>query len=483
LPGTSKLPDRTGLALRLLPALAALLLTGAAPAGDRCTMLARLEIPSVTIESAGSESSVCRVRGVARPTPSSHIVFELWMPVSGWNGRYYQLGNGGFAGNIDLPALAAEALRGNAAAMTDTGHAADRFDASWAAGHPDRIVDYGHRSVKATSDAARILVRAYYGRSARWRYFAGCSNGGRQALMAAQLYPDDWDGVIAGAPANRWTTQLTAFARLQHHLRASPENWLPAGKLPSIQRFALAACRRGTVVEGVATDPELCPVDVARLICRRVETANCLTPAQAQSLRLIVAAGYLPTSAALPDNWTQWILNPDPTGQSQLAFADGAFRYLLQDRPDWSVLDFDPRRDAPSAAISRTLDAEDPGFDRFRRRGGRIISYFGWADAVISPMEGLRHYRRVERRAGGSAQARLFYRLFMVPGMTHCQGGEGSTSFGQSIAAPAITPDPGHDIRAALESWVERQKAPDLLIATGRNSLGLGRIRTLRPAR
>lgn len=172
----------------------ALLLATATP-DPRCLSLADLSSADMTIERAEPFVSapaneparqICRVRGVARPDPSSRIGFEVWLPARGWTGRYVQLGNGGFAGNIDLPGLAAESARGNAAAMTDTGHKADRFDASWAAGQPERIADYGHRSIKATSDAARALIRAYYGRAPEHRYFVGCSNGGRQALMAAQ---------------------------------------------------------------------------------------------------------------------------------------------------------------------------------------------------------------------------------------------------------------------------------------------------------
>jgi hypothetical protein len=200
------------------------------------------------------------------------------------------------------------------------------------------------------------------------------------------------------------------------------------------------------------------------MICRGVENEQCLTGAQARSLRLIVAAGYQPTSAALPNNWTQWILNPDPAGQSQLAFANGAFRYLLRNRPDWTIDHYDPRRGSVSAARARDLDAASLDYDHFNRRGGRIISYFGWADAVISPAAGLQYYQRVAGRAGGLDRARTFYRLFMVPGMTHCQGGAGPTQFGQSLAAPASVADADHDIRAALERWVERGIPPDRLV-------------------
>lgn len=400
-----------------------------------------------------TSGAACRVRGVARPVPGSQIGFELWLPQRGWNGRYYQIGNGGFAGSIHSPSLAAEAARGNAASATDTGHRADAFDASWAENNPVAVVDYGHRSIKATSDAAATLIRAFYGRAARRRYFAGCSNGGRQALMAAQRYPDDWDGILAGAPANPWTEQLTTLARLQTRLRADPTAWLPPAKLPLIQRAALASCPAGTVVNDVATDPPACRLDIAALTCRGEERGDCLTAVQAESLRQIIAAGYQPTAAAYPDNWDRWILNADPGAQSQSRFASQAERFLFGGGT------------SASTHMREVLDTGHAAYERFRARGGRIISYFGWADAVISPDMGLDHYRRVAARAGGPTSARSFYRLFMVPGMGHCQGGLGADSFGQSPVSPPIWRDAAHDIRVALEMWVETGRPPDALIA------------------
>ena len=205
----------------------------AAPQRIVCRARPVSQSPTSMIETAlvASQAGACRVRGVARPRGRLEYRFRALAARTAWSGRYYQLGNGGFAGNIDRPSLEAEAARGNAAAATDTGHRGDGFDARWAAGNPVASMDYGHRSIKATADAAAVLIAAYYGRPARWRYFAGCSNGGRQALMAAQRYPEDWDGMLAGAPANLWTDQFVAFARLQHRLRSVPGAWLPPEQL------------------------------------------------------------------------------------------------------------------------------------------------------------------------------------------------------------------------------------------------------------
>jgi feruloyl esterase len=422
----------------------------------------------------------CRVRGVARPTPQSQIGFELWLPTARWNGRYYQLGNGGFAGNIHAPSLAAEVARGNAAAATDTGHVGTGFDASWAAGQPERVVDYGHRSLKATSDAAAALITAYYGRPANWRYFAGCSNGGRQALMVAQRYPEDWDGIVAGAPANRWTQQLASFAALQRQLRAVPGGWLQAAKLPAIQREALASCSPAAGVKGgVATDPRHCRFDPAAMLCRGAETDTCLTPAQVTSLRMIQQAGYEATTAAIPGAWDEWIVQADPSRPSQLTFATQAARYFGGAGLDWTVADFDPARDG--AALDRlggTLDADATDLGAFRARGGKIIGYFGWADALIAPHTGVDYYAQVTARMG-PGRVRDFYRLFMVPGMLHCQGGPGGTSFGQAPVAPAGRADRRHDIRRALEAWAEAGVPPEAIVAVGSG----GATRRLEPLR
>ena len=463
---------------------------GQRPAG-RCAGLradrdARLQILSASRVAAGPFTAApgqsfevpasCRIVGVIRSTRDSEIGFELWLP-DNWNGRFSQLGNGGFAGNIDHPSLANEIRRGNAAAMTDTGHKGDQFDASWALGHPEKILDYGYRSIKETSDAARMLIGEYYGRSARRRYFIGCSNGGRQALMAAQRYPTDWDGIIAGSPAVKWTRQLATFAAIQHQLRINPKNWIPAQKLPAIQRAATFACG------DAALRGAQCHLDTRALLCKGKDASDCLTTEQASTLELIQAGnagsrpsrsglGFAATAAAIANNWNQWILNPDRRAPSELTFATQAFRYLVLDRPDWEVEDLNFARDLPLASdrkiagrrLADILDAGEVDLSRFEGHGGKLIMYVGWADAVISPEGGVAYYRDLMREMG-LKRTRGFARLFVVPGMQHCQGGTLPASFGQAWVAPALRADASHDIRRALEAWVEESRAPSFLTA------------------
>jgi feruloyl esterase len=436
-----------------------------------------LEVVSATVVPAGAfmtgdqaiqVPASCRVVGVARPTPDSEIGFELWLP-DRWTGRYAQLGNGGFAGNIDQPSLAAEIRRGNAAAMTDTGHQAGQFDASWALGHPEKVIDYGYRSIKVTADAANLLIRQNYGRPPQRRYYIGCSNGGRQALMAAQRYPADWDGILAGSPAVQWTKQLATFAAFQQRLRSRPENWIPHAKLPAIQRAATIVC---------TAEAMPCRIDVRRLICRSADRPQCLTTNQAATLELIQSGsdgfsfGFDPRFAAIPDNWDRWILNPDRDAPSELAFATESYRYLILGQPDWRVEQYDPKRDFARASarmvagrpLSAILDANDPNLEGFARRGGKLIMYVGGADAVILPGPAVNYYQRLMREAGAS-RALSFARLFVAPGMQHCQGGLAPNAFGQAWVAPGLSADPRHDIRAALEAWVEKRHAPTAIVA------------------
>lgn len=415
---------------------------------DRCANLAKLALDKAVVESATMSDGVCRVSGSAHPVPGADIRFTVYLPApERWSGRYYQIGNGGFAGAIHLPTLDEGARRGDAIAATDTGHRGHGFDASWAAGNRQALADYGWRSIKATRDAAQSLTQAYYGKAPNRHYFMGCSNGGRMALMAAARWPEDWDGVIAGAPANPWTLQFRHFGEIQDRMRAG-DGWLGPAELALIQRTARAACPAKAVQNGIAQSPEACRPDWSRLACTDGAKAGCLSIGQLASLGRIIGAGYEPAAMDV-DDWQRWIANPDTAAQSQLTFAEQSRQYLFGQ--------FTP------AELSENLDVRPANLQRFRDRGGRVLSYFGWSDAVIAPHLGIGWYRSVERATKGKGPATDFYRLFMVPGMQHCQGGASATSFGQSLDAPASFQTPEYDIRLALEHWVEAGAPPDVL--------------------
>jgi feruloyl esterase len=404
--------------------------------------LAGTAIPGLEITTAASTGDACRIEAVARPRPNAAIGIEVWLPAPArWSGRYYQMGNGGLAGRFDRATLAAAAARGDVAAATDTGHKGDGFDARWAAGRPDLIEDYASRSIKVTADAAAALTRAYYGKPARRRYFMGCSFGGRQALVAASRWPRDWNGIIAGAPAADWPARLTGFANIQRALRITPGGWIAPERVAGLVAVVRGACR-------VAGD---CTIRALRQACHTGRKQACLTASQEASLTAIEAAGY-PLRDADPAEWARWIVNPDPAAPSQLTFATQGFRYLLADKPRWTI------GDAPLARPERTTLFATGDLRAFAARGGKLISYFGTADAVLPPARAVSD----ARRRGADAS---FYRLFLVPGMAHCQGGGLPYAFGQSLNAPSRTDDAGHDIRRAIEAWVERGMQPKTLIA------------------
>jgi Tannase and feruloyl esterase len=248
----------------------------------------------------------CRVQGVIEPTTDSHIEFELWLPGAAWNGKYRGLGNGGFAGAIDYGGLANSLAYGYAASATDTGHKGGATDATWALGHPEKVADFGYRAIHETAEKAKELVKAYYTNAPRRSYFSSCSNGGREALMEAQRYPADYDGILAGAPANYWTHLLTgAGADLQ--ALNEPGAYIPAAKIPAIQAATLAACdTRDGVKDGVIDDPSRCQFDPGQLLCKDTDSDSCLTAPQAmpQANRFFPAAWW----AAKPG------LMPGPTG-------------------------------------------------------------------------------------------------------------------------------------------------------------------------
>ena len=275
-------------------------------AAPDCEPLSKLALPGATITEARSVPagaftppegkpipdlpSFCRVAGVIKPSSDSNIQFEVWMPASGWNGKFQGIGNGGFAGSISYAGLAGAVRHGYATASTDTGHHASGTDAGWALNHPEKIVDFGYRAIHETAAKAKAIIHAFYGEAPRRSYFSSCSNGGRQALMEAQRFPDDYDGIIAGAPANFWTHLLTQAAWDIQATMQDPAAYIPAAKIPAIEAAALAACDAlDGVKDGVLDDPSKCHFDPSQLLCKGPESDACLTAPQVGALKKIYA--------------------------------------------------------------------------------------------------------------------------------------------------------------------------------------------------
>jgi len=480
----------------------------AAAAAGECTGLKgqappNAEITAVTMQQAGPfvippESgpartvqlvAICRVQGVLRPTPDSAIAFEVWLPSAGWNGRFLGVGNGGFAGSIGYSNLVAAVQGGYAAASTDTGHGPGLTDASWAVGHPEKVVDFGWRAVHLTAVAGKTLTAAYYGAPPNRSYFSSCSNGGRQGLMEAQRFPEDYDGIIAGAPAYHWTGLFTDFVWNAQAL-AQPGAAIPAAKAPVIAKAVLAQCDAlDGVADGLLSDPRRCQVDLQNLSCTGNETGACLTSPQITALRAIyrgahtssgkqIYFGFPPGGEAAPGaaGWDAWIFGAAPGASIQNAFGSSFVKQIVGAPAAWTPSDFNFDRDfeALEAKTAETLNATNPDLSRFAARGGKLILYHGWSDAAI-PAQGTIAYRDNVVRQMGARRAGEFVRLFVVPGMHHCGGGTGPSDFGQN-AVPVQGDSSSSSVMLALQDWVEQRRAPEQLIARQQSPVRTGLI-------
>ena len=427
--------------------------------------------PTVPPQSITGLPQFCRVAGFTTPTSDSHIQFEVWMPASGWNLKYLQVGCGGFCGTIYYSNMSEPLRRGYVVAATDDGHQGSFVDASWAAGHPEKVVDFGYRSLKETTDVAKDLIVAFQKTGPRRSYFMGCSDGGREALMEAQRFPQDFDGIVAGSPANFWTHLMAGFVWDQLALTATSSGDLSQGDLNVLNNAVLAQCAGHD--GGLSTDQFL----NNPLACRFNPHKLSLTPDKAEAIEKIssgppgIFPGYGPGSeASNPGDWPTWITDSgNPALGLQGLFASNYFQYIVFPSSGWTPNSYSVAENAHQADVrtGAILNSVDPNLGAFKLRGGKLIQYVGWSDSAISPRNDINYYTAVSDVMGGAEETREFYRLFMVPGMGHCAGGPGANTFGQVFAPNGPNPsDPADDILSALDRWVEYRAAPDKIIAT-----------------
>jgi Tannase and feruloyl esterase len=226
----------------------------------------------------------CRVAVTLKPSADSNIEGEIWLPLQNWNGKFEEVGNGGWAGTIPYPAMAYALLDGYATAATDTGHKG--ANSLFALGHPEKLLDLGERSVHEMAVTAKAMINTLFGRSPALSYWNGCSNGGRQGLMAAQKYPNDFDGIVAGAPANNWAHMHVWDMAVSAPVFRDPAGKIPASSLALLNRAAIQACDAAdTIVDGIISNPKACSFDPAVLQCRESSAAACLTTPQVEAAR------------------------------------------------------------------------------------------------------------------------------------------------------------------------------------------------------
>jgi feruloyl esterase len=456
--------------------LATALQRDASPSSAHCEQLLSLAVPDGIITEAAyvpagpfappvSRSSgdsmflpaFCRVAATLKPTADSNIKIEVWMPASGWNGKFQGVGNGGWNGAITYPGLALALRQGYATGSTDTGHAGDT--AIFAMGHPEKLVDFAYRAVHAMTVRAKAIVTAFYGKGPRISYWLGCSSGGRQGLKEAQRFPEDYDGIVAGAPANSWTRLATSSVWIAQATLKDPASYLPRAKFRSLHQAVLAACDTlDGVKDGVLENPMRCHFDPRILQCTGSDDRpSCLTATQVAAARKVYGGPVNPRTGEQifpglePGSELGWTALAG--GPKLGASAAEHFKFVVFRNPAWDFRTFDFDTDARETdeIDAGSINATDPDLKAFVARGGKLILYHGWSDPLIAPRSTIDYYTAVVAALGGPHNAMESVRLFLVPGMDHCAGGEGASGF---------------DILTALEQWKEHSTPPDRITAS-----------------
>jgi feruloyl esterase len=445
----------------------------AVPFKGACENLRFLALPQTTITLAESRDEqpfnpqgtgekivppmrFCRVAGVIDP----EIRFEVWMPASSnWNGKFNGIGNGGLAGFINYSGMNSALARNYATASTDTGHQGG--NGSWALGRPELLVDFASRGIHAMTLDAKMIVQAYYGLAPQYSYFTGCSGGGGQGLSEAQRYPSDYNGIVSGAPANYPTRMWPGELWPAWFTHKDPANLIPPDKLPMIQASAIRACDSDDgVKDGIIRDPRTCQFDPMSIQCRDGDAPDCLTAGQVASVKAIYGGLKDPTTGS--QFWPGFEPGGEAGWDSHIGGAFGTplayFKYFYLGNPAWDWHSFDMTDSGnmqlmydADVKMRPVLNSTDPDISSFKRTGGKLILYHGWSDSFIAPRNSIAYYESVSTLQGGEKPANDFFRLFMVPGMMHCGGGNGPNTF---------------DTLKALENWVEKGQPPDSIIAS-----------------
>jgi feruloyl esterase len=468
-------------------------------AADACASLKELKIEDATITAAESVPAgsftagdsksyanlpaFCRVTAILSPVHDSAIRIEMWLPQDGWKGVFEGTGNGGFGGRFIYPVLAAGLRRGYAVINTDQGTVpATALNGDDLVGHPVKWRDWGFRSTHLMTVAGKQMASAFYGKESSHAYFTGCSTGGQQALVEAQLYPADYDGIVAGAPVVNRTHLHAAFVWSRQAADRSPGSVLGHDKLMLLKKVAVAACAPGA--GGVASDtfvadPLHCAFDPATLVCKAGDAPDCLTPEQAETARRFYAGPTNPrTGEQIYPGWARGSEGPafgwaaeegdPPLSLKEPAF-DSLFKWVFGPNWDWRKFDFDRDMAEVDAVLGPDVNgATVANIDAFKAHGGKLLIYHGWADSIVNPLGTVAFYDALAKAQGGADQLQGSARLFLLPGVEHCGlgGGDGPDAVGSEHGLPAPEVDAEHDVLAALAQWVETGTPPEKLIAT-----------------
>jgi len=444
-------------------------------AAGTCESLSSLSLPNAAISSvkaevAGALPAFCRVALTLKPSSESDIKVEVWLPATGWNQKYEAVGNGGWAGSISYAAMEEALRQGYATSSTDTGHSG--AGGNFAFHHPEKVIDYAYRSEHEMVVKAKAVIQAFYGNAPRLSYWNGCSSGGKQGLDEAQRYPGDFDGIVAGAPAVNWTGRAAQSIWVAQAVHKDEASYIPPAKYPVIHKGVLEACDAlDGVKDGVLEDPRLCKFDPKAVECKGGDASSCLTTPQVEAARKI----YTP----LTNPRTQRLIFPPQergsemgwqnlAGPQPLGISNDYFKYVVFEDPTWDyrTLNFDSDVARAEKVDSGTINALNPNLQPYFQHGGKLLQYHGWGDQQISPGSSVLYYNSVLEALGGASKVSGSYRLFMVPGMGHCRGGDGTDTF---------------DAMKALEQWVEQGNAPEKIVASRVRNGAVDRTRPLCP--
>jgi feruloyl esterase len=455
-------------------------LAAPATAAVACEELARLSLPDTKVDGAqivaagafappggagggggggGQQAfaklpAFCRVMLSIAPTSTSDIKVEIWLPASGWNGRFQAVGQGGLAGSIPYAAMAPGLATGYATAGSDMGHVGN--NANFMPEFPEKLVDFAYRAVHEMALKGKAVVEAHYGNAPTRSYFNGCSGGGRHALTSAQRYPNDFHGIIAGAAS--WNSMVMDAARvgINRLVNRTATSAIPASKYPMIHAAVLAACdARDGVKDGVLENPTACKFDYASLACKGAPGASCLTPGEVQSAKALTTPLRHPVTGDVlfeghlwPGSELEWdtLGGPEP-----LDNALRRIKNITYKDPKWDPVQFDTATDVALAdRVDGGLLASN-NFDLrpFFGRGGKLIIWHGWSDPQVTPQNSIIYFESVMKTVGQSARSSM--ELFMLPGVSHCGGGPGPDTFDR------MTP---------LVQWVEKGQKPTRLVAS-----------------
>jgi feruloyl esterase len=451
------------------------------PAASRsCESLASLNLPNATITDARTVGAggfrpptpggaaappaatqaftnlpaFCRVAATLTPTSDSDIKIEVWLPVSGWNGKFQAVGNGGWAGTIPYPAMSAALSAGYATAGTDTGHAGNSAD--FALGHPEKLIDLAYRSIHEMTVESKTIISDLYGTPARLSYYNGCSQGGRQGLAAAQKYPDDFNAIVAGAAA--WNSMAMHGARTMLNLivNKDQDSVIPPSKYSMIHDAVLNACDASDgVKDGVIENPAKCHFDYVKLLCKAGDGADCLTKGQVESANAMISPIKDPKTGKvlyeghlMPGSELGWATlgGPQPIGLA----VSGLRNIVFQDRNwDYHTLNISSDIARAEKSDNGVMYSGDPNLKPFFDKGGKLLMYHGWSDPQVNPLNSVIYYNNVVKAVGSDKTANSIA-LFMMPGVNHCQGGPGTDTFNKV---------------KVIEEWVEQGRTPPQIIA------------------